>query len=80
MRLNVRELFSRLNSSYWFLPLLVTLAGVALAMVLLRFDDTIRVSPDASIAFLTPSSPEGARALLSAIIGRCSPPSASPFR
>lgn len=70
VRLHPSELLSRLNSSYWFVPFNVTLAGIALALVLLYLDT--RLSPTLSggaLGVLRPSSPEGARALLSAVIG-----------
>ena len=69
MRLSPSELVSRLNSSYWFVPLTVTLAGVLLGLGLLMVDARIRLDPDNTLAALRPGSAEGARALLSAIIG-----------
>ena len=69
MRLNLRELLSRLNSSYWFVPLIVTLAGLALAVLLLVLDTFVSVGVGGVIGVIRPSSPDGARALLSAVIG-----------
>lgn len=69
MRLNAAELISRLNSSYWFVPLVVTLSGAALALSLLALDERVTVDADGPWAVLRPSSAEGARALLSAVIG-----------
>lgn len=69
MRLSLAELASRLNSSYWFVPLMVTLAGIALALILLLVDARIQLDPDGPLAVLRPSSADGARALLSAVIG-----------
>ena len=69
MRLNPSEIISRLISSYWFVPLLVTLGGVLSAVVLLIVDSQVRLDPDGTLAMLRPSSAEGARALLSAVIG-----------
>lgn len=69
MRLNPSEILSRLHSSYWFIPLLVTLAGVALALTLLVVDARVSLDPEGLLAVLRPSSADGARALLSAIIG-----------
>ena len=69
MRLNLRELFSRLNSSYWFVPLVVTLAGFGAAVLLLFLDSPISLDQNGTLALLRPSSAEGARALLSAVIG-----------
>lgn len=69
MRLNAFELFSRLNSSYWFVPLVVTLAGVALGLLLLFVDSRIQLDPNSAMAVVRPSSADGSRALLSAVIG-----------
>lgn len=69
VRLNASEIFSRLNSSYWFVPLVVTLTGVALALSLLFLDSRFSLDPEGPLAPLRPSSAEGARALLSAVIG-----------
>ena len=69
MRLHAKELLSRLNSSYWFVPLLLTLAGVALALSLLLLDGRSDPRGGRFLTRLYPSSPEGARALLSAVIG-----------
>lgn len=66
--LSAPELFSRLRVSYWFIPLIVTLLGVALALVLLSVDVATDFKPTGAVGQVLPSSPEGARALLSAII------------
>ena len=69
MRLGFYEILSRLNSSYWFVPAVVTLAGVGLAIVLLLVDARVSFDPGGPLALLHPQSPDGARALLSALIG-----------
>lgn len=69
MGLRPSEIVSRLNSSYWFVPLIVTLAGVLLALVLLLLDSRFPLDSGGPLAVLRPSSAEGARALLSAVIG-----------
>lgn len=69
MRLSVSELFSTLRASYWFIPLAVTLAAAALAVLMLLLDEQVRVEPWPFLRWVYPNSPEGARALLSAIIG-----------
>src|SRR5690606_35731300 len=69
VRLGFYEILSRLNSSYWFVPALVTLTGVALAIGLLAVDERLTLDPDSPLALLQPRSPDGARALLSAVIG-----------
>lgn len=67
MRLSPLEIVSRLNSSYWFVPLIVTLGGVGAALLVL--DARVELPERGRLAVLLPSSAEGARALLSAVIG-----------
>lgn len=69
VRLSLSEIASRLNSSYWFVPSIVTAGGVVLALLLLLVDARVQLDPGGSFAVLRPSSAEGARALLSAVIG-----------
>jgi uncharacterized membrane protein len=69
VRLRLSEIASKLNSSYWFVPASVTLAGVAAALLLILIDSRVRLDPDGVVASLGASSAEGARALLSAVIG-----------
>lgn len=60
---------ARLRASYWFVPLLVTLAGVALAFGLLAIDARYEFNPPSTFWLVYPTSPDGARELLSAVIG-----------
>src|SRR5690606_38246665 len=69
MRLNPVELLSRLNAGYWFVPLVVTLSGVALAVLLLALDARVDLHTGGPLAWIRPTSANEARALLSAIIG-----------
>lgn len=68
MRLNPSEILSRLNASYWFIPLLVTVGGVAAALGLLFLDTRVSLASDGAFSVFRPSSAEGARALLSAVV------------
>lgn len=65
----LRGLGERLRASYWFVPLLVTLAGAGLAFGLLALDARLEVSPGSTFWLVYPTSPAGARDLLSAVIG-----------
>lgn len=69
MRLDPFEILSRLNASYWFVPLVVTVAGAALALILLDLDPHVTVPDTGGWSVLRPSSASGARELLSALIG-----------
>ena len=65
----LQGLLPRLRASYWFVPLLVTLAGVGLAFGLLAVDAGYEFNPPSAFWLVYPTSPEGARELLSAVIG-----------
>ena len=69
MRLSLGEIGSRLNASYWFVPLVVTLGGVVLAVLLIQIDSPKSLHPGTALTLLYPNSAEGSRALLSAVIG-----------
>lgn len=69
MRLNLSEFASRLNAGYWFVPLLVSSGGAAIAIVLLWLDARVTLDEHNTWALLRISSPDAARALLSAVIG-----------
>ena len=68
MRLNPKELLSRLQASYWFVPLLVALGGTGAAVLLLALDSRVDQSSLGTIGRYLPSTPAGAQSLLSAII------------
>jgi uncharacterized membrane protein len=69
VRLNASELLSRLTSSYWFVPLMVTAGGALLAPTLLVLDARISWEPDGPLGVFRAGSADGARALLSAVVG-----------
>ena len=69
LRLHPKELFSELWSTYWFVPLLLTIGAAVLAFAALLVDATWEISPPAAFFIVFPTSPEGARAMLSAVIG-----------
>lgn len=69
LRLSASEIAWRLRSSYWFLPLIITAAAAALGAGLLTIDSRVSIDPPNAIGWLYPETPDGARALMSAIIG-----------
>jgi uncharacterized membrane protein len=71
MKLTPAEVWSELRSTYWFVPSLMTAAAIALAVVFQRIDRGLDGSPEwiFGLRMLYPDSPEGARALLGAIVG-----------
>lgn len=67
MRLKPQEILSRLNASYWFVPLAVTSLGILLATALLLVESQTKVGLQIPLFGL--GAAESARSLLSAIIG-----------
>lgn len=68
MKLKPAEIRARLNSTYWFVPVLMTFAAVAAVFAAVLLDRRL-VLEDGWLRFLYPSSLEGARALLSSATG-----------
>jgi uncharacterized membrane protein len=62
------KVWSVLHSSYWFLPTLMVLGAIALAIVTLTLDGQDRVNLR-GLNWLYTGGPEGARAMLSAVAG-----------
>lgn len=61
-------LWNRLRSTYWFVPSLITLGAIGLALALVQVD---RAADDGAswLALVYGGGPDGARALLSAVAG-----------
>jgi len=55
-----------LQSSYWFLPSLIAVAGMALALTMLAIDQTETIKTQ-ELSWIYQGGPEGARGLLSAV-------------
>jgi uncharacterized membrane protein len=68
MALHPSAVWQRLQSSFWFIPSLVTLGAIAAALLFIELDQR---SSDASdlAGFIYGGGPEGARAVLSALAG-----------
>lgn len=62
------KLWDSLRSSYWFLPGLMALGGMALALATLALDQADRVKTG-ELSWIYTGGPEGARGLLSAVAG-----------
>lgn len=62
------KLWDSLHSSYWFLPSLMALGGMALAFATLALDQTDKVETG-KLSWIYQGGPEGARGLLSAVAG-----------
>jgi len=60
------KLLDTLQSSYWFLPSLIAVAGIALAFAMLAVDKTEAIKTG-ELSWIYRGGPEGARGLLSAV-------------
>lgn len=66
--IGLSKLWNSLRFSYWFLPSLMAVGGIGLAMVALTLDQTDSIKTEA-LFWLYQGGPDGARALLSAVAG-----------
>jgi len=66
--IGLSKLWNSLRFSYWFLPSLMAIGGIGLAMVALTLDQTDSIKTEA-LSWLYQGGPDGARALLSAVAG-----------
>jgi uncharacterized membrane protein len=64
----LQKLWDSLHSSYWFLPSLMALAAIALALTMLSLDRNTN-GQLSGISWIYTGGPDGARAVLSAIAG-----------
>lgn len=64
-----KYLASRVMSSFWFVPSLLTLCALFTAGALIGLDRFLQLEPNGSFGWLYSNSAEGARALLSTIAG-----------
>lgn len=62
-------LWSRIRSSYWFLPSLMLIMSVALSLFMIRLDEAVEISWIRGVAWLYINEAESARTLLSTIAG-----------
>ena len=68
MRGSLGDIAATLRASYWFIPALLTSAAVALSGALIYLDHAYPRRPGGLDALFLPTSVEGSRALLSAIV------------
>ncbi|WP_375289949.1 DUF2254 domain-containing protein [Qipengyuania sp.] len=69
MNADIRWLWSRLNSNYWFYPALFALIGVSLAVTLVWLDRNGFAESLNSIGWLQPARPQSASNMLQVIAG-----------
>lgn len=69
MRARLQKVLEELRSSYWFIPAMMALAAVILAVALVQVDAAIGAEWLDSVPFLYASRPDGARQVLMTIGG-----------
>lgn len=65
--IGLSKLWNSLRSSYWFLPGLMALGGIALAFIALALDQAVTIKTGFLKGLLYQGGPDGARAVLSAV-------------
>jgi uncharacterized membrane protein len=68
MAIHPSAVWQRLQSSFWFIPSLVTLGAIACALLFVELDERSSDASDLAF-FIYGGGPEGARAVLSALAG-----------
>jgi len=63
------KLWDSLHSSYWFVPTIMAVSAIALAVTMLTLDRTGASKAIAKFGWIYTGGPEGARSLLSAVAG-----------
>ncbi|MEO8890528.1 MAG: DUF2254 domain-containing protein [Coleofasciculaceae cyanobacterium] len=69
MKVKLQKLWDTLNSSYWFVPTIMAILAVALAFGMLTLDRSGKAGPIENLGWVYTGGPEGARGLLSAVVG-----------
>ena len=65
----VIQSISNINSSYWFIPTVMCLGGIALSLLMIQLDQYLGAESIKNIPLIVTKQPEGARLLLSTIAG-----------
>jgi uncharacterized membrane protein len=69
MKIQVGKLWNSLRSSYWFVPSLLALGAILLALILIQVDRKIQAEQVEKLNWLYTGGPDGARSLLSTVAG-----------
>ncbi len=64
-----QNLLEKLNSSFWFIPILMLLITIGLAIGLIYLDSQVQFSHDGALQYLLPASVDSARSILTIIAG-----------
>lgn len=69
MRARFSSIWEYLRSSFWFVPTLMVVGAIALALGMLALDSTLQSKVITELGWVYTGGPQGARALLSAVAG-----------
>ncbi|MCB0153492.1 MAG: DUF2254 domain-containing protein [Anaerolineae bacterium] len=69
MKTKLLNFWENLRSTYWFLPSLLAVLAIVLAMVTIQLDEYLLLQQANSLPWLYTGGPEGARSLLSTVAG-----------
>jgi uncharacterized membrane protein len=67
--IKLSKLWDSLHSSYWFVPTIMAVSAIALAVTMLSLDRSGASNAIAKLGWIYTGGPEGARSLLSAVAG-----------
>jgi uncharacterized membrane protein len=73
------KFWDSLHSSYWFLPSIMAIAAVGLALIMLALDRAGKTGPVEQLSWVYTGGPDGARAVLSAVAGSLATVTATAF-
>lgn len=65
----LKYLWEELNTSFWFVPILMLLISIGSAIVFIFLDSQIAFAPEGVLKYLLPASVDSARSILSIIAG-----------
>lgn len=66
---NLKYIWQKLNSTFWFIPILLVLSSVVVAFLFIYIDYELKVEPDGILKYIYAGSADSARSILSTIAG-----------
>ncbi len=65
----LKYMWQKLNSTFWFIPIMLVLTSVILAFLFIYLDYELKVEPDGLLKYIYAGSADSARSILSTIAG-----------
>ena len=69
MKAKLGTFWEELSGSFWFLPALLVLTAIGLALILTAVDQSYQLASNLALSWIYSGGPDGARSLLSTIAG-----------